>query len=289
MNISLKKMKYVVYIRVSTQAQGQSHLGLDAQLKECKSYIDKRSGKLLKVYEEVKSGSHQSVRPIVMEAIEHSKREQAILLVARLDRLGRSQAFLTFVRQSGVLIESVEHGKMSTMLFGIYAAIAEHERELISKRTKDGLAQARKNGVQLGRRDWGDAAVKPNARRKKVAEEHNQGALQILIDSRRAGETYSTIASKLERYNFRTQSGSVYSEVRLRQMMSKYNKGLLERATTLVVEDDEAAGAQEDGADHADEDQEGEGLPVGDSASAAGHDRDRVVVGHLEHPGKQKK
>ena len=246
-------IKYIIYIRVSTQAQGVSHLGLDAQLRECKQYVSRRNGKILTIYEEIKSGSHTSNRPIVLEAIAHAKKDDAVLLVARLDRLGRSQAFLTSVRQSGIKIESVEHGAMSTMLFGIYAAISEHERELISSRTKAGLAQAKLNGVVLGRHTWGSAHIKPNDNRHKQADEHHKAALHIMLDARKEGESYKSIVAKLDRYNLRTQNGNQYTDVHLRKLMRKH---LLKTVTIVADNNGESTCTNEDTAKHANKDQE---------------------------------
>ena len=247
-------MKYVVYTRVSTQAQGVSHLGLDAQVQDCTQYVAKRRGIILKIYEEIMSGSHKSKRHIVLDAIEHARKESAVLLVARLDRLGRSQAFLTSVRQSGISIESVEHGAMSTMLFGIFAAISEHERELISTRTKAGLAEAKKNGVQLGRRTFGDSYIKANDARHDTAVKRKAPVLEILRDSRADGDSYKCIVSKLDRYNMRTASGSQYTESMLRRMLCEYNKSL---PFELVVEH-EGNSAGEERTEHGDENQERE-------------------------------
>lgn len=244
--------KYVVYTRVSTIAQGESHLGLDAQVRDCKEYVSRRKGKIVKMFEEVASGSKSTKRPLVLEAIDCAQTNNAVLLVARLDRLGRSQAFLTSVRESGVKIESVEHGAMGTMLFGIYAAISEHERELISNRTKAGLAQAKKNGVKLGRCTWGDSYKISNEKRRLDAETHHKQALNVTIDSRKAGESYETIASKLERYNIRTQTGCLYTPTALRKLMSRYSP--LHRLAIITDDNGKATSSNEHATNNSNED-----------------------------------
>ena len=209
-------MKFVIYTRVSTVAQGESHLGLDAQLAECLRYA--RDGEVLRVFEEVRSGAHNTKRPLVQEAVALAQCHGAVLLVARLDRLGRSQAFLTELRQRGVEIHSVEHGQMGTMLYGIFAAVAEHERELISRRTIAGLEQAKLNGVQLGRRSFDGAQHLANTARRTASRQHHDTVLRILVDDRSHGISYREIADKLRKYNLKTQTGLAYSEARLRKL-----------------------------------------------------------------------
>jgi DNA invertase Pin-like site-specific DNA recombinase len=114
------------------------------------------------------------------------------------------------------------------MLFGIFAAISQHERELISARTKAGLEQAKKNGVKLGRNTFGDSYIKANDARRDAAEKHRAPVVEILKDSRQNGESYKSIAAKLDRYNMRTATGKPYTDIMLRRMMNEHVKHVVE-------------------------------------------------------------
>ena len=215
-------MRYVIYIRVSTKEQGESHLGLDSQLRRCRAYVTSHGGEVMAVFKEIASGGYQAHRPVAMEAIASCKARATTLLVSELDRLGRSLAFLTTVRQEGVMVESVHHGAMSTMVFGMYATMAERERELISLRTKAGMARAREAGVTLGSpAGFGDAGQAANATRRKDAADYHAKVLRIVAAGREEGNGYRQIAERLQHYGFTTQTGQPYTDARLRKLMSE--------------------------------------------------------------------
>lgn len=219
--------KYVIYIRVSTDAQGVSHLGLDAQKRACETYVKQQKGVIIAIFEEVQSGTDKrSRRPIIMQAIEVVKQTPAILLVAKLDRLGRSQTFLSTVRDMGIQIESCDHGQMGTMIFGIYATLAQVEAELISKRTKAALEQAKKHGVKLGNPNGWRSVAKSDVNRNEALK-HHAVVLRIISDSKKKGETYQMIADKLSTYGMVTQTGIPYTKEKLANIYCKYKDVLV--------------------------------------------------------------
>lgn len=120
----LKYEKYVLYLRVSTDKQGKSRLGLDAQQTMAAQYMDH----VIATYTEVESGKKDD-RPELDKALAHCKREGAAILIAKLDRLSRSVSFLFRLRDSGVEIEAADMPGMGTLEFGIRAVFAQHERE----------------------------------------------------------------------------------------------------------------------------------------------------------------
>ncbi len=140
---------YVAYYRVSTDRQGASGLGLDAQREAVRRFIGDR-GHLLSEFTEVESGRRHTNRPQLLAALEDCRRRRAVLLIARLDRLARNVAFIANLMEGGADFVAVDMPEANRLTIHILAAVAEHEREMISKRTKAALAQAKARGTRLG-------------------------------------------------------------------------------------------------------------------------------------------
>jgi len=147
--------KYVAYFRVSTERQGQSGLGLEAQHTAVKAYADG----IIHSFTEIESGKHDD-RPQLAAAIAMCKATGAALLIAKIDRLSRQAAFLLTLRDSGVQIVAADMPHAGTLEFGIRAVVAQHEREEISRRSSIAAALTAR-GVQTARggRTWGAAQV----------------------------------------------------------------------------------------------------------------------------------
>jgi DNA invertase Pin-like site-specific DNA recombinase len=140
---------FVSYLRVSTQKQGQSGLGLEAQRKAVEDYLNGGKWTVIEELVEIESGKNNR-RPKLIEAIELCKASGATLVVAKIDRLTRDAAFLLNLKDSGIEFIAADMPEANRLTIGIMALVAEQEREAISKRTKDALAAAKARGVQLG-------------------------------------------------------------------------------------------------------------------------------------------
>ena len=170
-------MKYVSYIRVSTQRQGRSGLGLEAQKEAIQSFLASRGGEVLPnaEFREVESGAHND-RPQLALAIERVRATGASLLVAKLDRLSRDAEFILRLRRSGVPFVCADMPEADSTTIGIMAIIAEKERELVKTRTKAALERAKARGKAVGNpngaKAFGENAGKGavEARRRKAAE-----------------------------------------------------------------------------------------------------------------------
>jgi DNA invertase Pin-like site-specific DNA recombinase len=130
---------YISYLRVSTQRQGASGLGIDAQRTAVNDYLRSIGGSLIQEYIEVESGSTKN-RPVLVLSIAHCKRDKATLLIAKLDRLARNVAFVSSLMEGGVEFLAVDAPYANRLMIHILAAFAEHEREQISERTRNALA-----------------------------------------------------------------------------------------------------------------------------------------------------
>jgi DNA invertase Pin-like site-specific DNA recombinase len=153
---------FIAYLRVSTDEQGRSGLGLEAQEAAIRAFVGP-SDRLLASVVEVESG-RRSDRPKLRDAIERCRRTGAVLLVAKLDRLSRNLPFLRSLIDSdiGVAFGDMPHvpaGAMGRFILTQMAAVAELEAGLISERTKAALAAAKMRGRKLG----GDRGYRPPA------------------------------------------------------------------------------------------------------------------------------
>ena len=142
--------KAVAYYRVSTQRQGRSGLGLEAQQYAVTTYGKHHRLDIEREFIEVESRDNNN-RPILKEALRYCRRYKAVLVIAKLDRLGGNVAFISALMESKVEFVAVDNPNAKKLFIHIMAAFAEDERERISLRTREALAAAKRRGVKLGR------------------------------------------------------------------------------------------------------------------------------------------
>jgi len=143
--------KFVSYLRVSTQRQGKSGLGLEAQRKDVTEYLNGGNWKLVQEVVEVESGKRSDRdRPKLAQALSLCRLHRATLLVAKLDRLARNVEFISALMASGVKFVAVDLPTVNDMVVHILAAVAEGEAKAISARTKAALAACKARGKRLG-------------------------------------------------------------------------------------------------------------------------------------------
>jgi DNA invertase Pin-like site-specific DNA recombinase len=140
---------FVSYLRVSTKAQGQSGLGLDAQRQAVADYLNGGDWRLIAEFVEVESGANDE-RPKLAEALARCRIHNATLVIAKLDRLSRDAHFLLGLQKAGVRFVAADMPEANEMIVGIMAVVAQAERKMISARTKAALAAAKARGVKLG-------------------------------------------------------------------------------------------------------------------------------------------
>jgi DNA invertase Pin-like site-specific DNA recombinase len=145
----MTKGNFIAYYRVSTVQQGRSGLGLEAQQDAIRHFMAGSSGQLVSEYTEVESG-RLTDRPQLLAAIAECRRKKARLLIAKLDRLARNAAFLFTLRDSGIEFICADNPAADRLTISILSVFAEHERDMISKRTKEALTAAKARGVKLG-------------------------------------------------------------------------------------------------------------------------------------------
>jgi DNA invertase Pin-like site-specific DNA recombinase len=141
--------KFVSYLRVSTDKQGERGYGLDAQRKAVADYLNGGSWELVAEFVEIESGKRND-RPQLAAALAACKRHKAALVIAKLDRLARNVAFIANLMDGKVDFVCCDMPQATRLTIHVLAAVAEHEREMISERTRNGLAAAKAKGVKLG-------------------------------------------------------------------------------------------------------------------------------------------
>ena len=147
--MSPAKPKFISYHRVSTDKQGRSGLGLEAQQATVKQYLTAHGGAELASYVEVESGKLDA-RPQLEAALLHCRQTRATLLIAKLDRLSRNVSFLFRLRDEGVKFQAIDIPDCNSLTLCVFAGMAQHEREIISQRTKAALAARKARGLALG-------------------------------------------------------------------------------------------------------------------------------------------
>jgi DNA invertase Pin-like site-specific DNA recombinase len=207
---------YVAYYRVSTDKQGKSGLGLDAQRQAVTAFVDRR-GEILTEFTEVESTRNQ--RPQLQAALEICRKKKATLLIARLDRLARNVAFISNLMESRVDFVAVDMPEANRLTIHILAAVAEYEREAISKRTKDALKVAKARGTRLGNPDP-LSALRVGAKALKVQTAEYHATVRPLIrDLRQQGLTLAAIAHELNRRHVPTARGGLWYAATVRNIL----------------------------------------------------------------------
>ena len=142
--------KYLAYYRVSTNRQGQSGLGLEAQQDAVRKYLALHDANLSGEFTEIESG-RKSKRPMLSKALDACRERGAILLIAKLDRLARNVHFISGLLEANVRFVAVDMPNADRFMLHVYAAMAEEEARRISERTKQALQAAKARGVVLGK------------------------------------------------------------------------------------------------------------------------------------------
>jgi len=218
-------MIFVSYLRVSTDRQGKSGLGLEAQRKAVLDHVAGK-GEIAAEFVEIESGKRND-RPQLASAIAEAKRTGAVLLIAKLDRLARNVAFIANLLESGADIAAADMPEANRFLLHVMAAVAEHEGRAISDRTRAALAAAKARGVALG---WSmperaaeqlAASRKGAAKNTAKADQHAGNMLPIIQQIEAGGASLRQIAAALNERGIKTARGGLWYAATVRNVLAR--------------------------------------------------------------------
>lgn len=221
-------MKLVAYYRVSTERQGRSGLGLDAQRQAVEQYARQHGARVLESFTEVESGKRDD-RPELARALLLAKVTGATLVIAKLDRLSRDAAFLLTLQKNGTRFVAADLPNADETTVGVLAIVAQRERDATSKRTKEALAAAKRNGVKLGnpngaaalrRAKKGNAAAVAAVKARADRQAHR---LAEIVDHLK-GEGVTSLGALAEALNARevlTPRGKQWHKASVRNLLAR--------------------------------------------------------------------
>jgi len=221
-------MHFVTYLRVSTDRQGKSGLGLEAQRKAVADHVAGK-GEIAAEYVEIESGK-RSDRPQLARALAEAKRIGAVLLIAKLDRLARNVAFIANLLESGVEIAAADMPEANRFLLHVMAAVAEHEAQAISDRTRAALAATKARGVALGWAMPGRAGEQRRAARRgaernaRKADQHAANVLPTIRQIAARGASLRQIADELNTRGIKTARDGLWYAATVRNVMARENE-----------------------------------------------------------------
>jgi DNA invertase Pin-like site-specific DNA recombinase len=207
---------YTAYYRVSTEKQGRSGLGLEAQREAVTRFAGTAP---ISEYVEIESGRRHENRPQLKAAMEECKKHHHRLVIAKLDRLARNVHFISGLMESGVDFVAADMPQANKLTIHILAAVAEHEREIISQRIKGALAIKKAQLALVGKKLGGprpmEALALANAAKQRATPPAE--VLTLMRGWRQEHKSFWTIAGELNRLGVRTGRGSRWyaSTVRL--------------------------------------------------------------------------
>ena len=213
--------RFVAYYRVSTDRQGRSGLGLESQRADVLDFINGGAANLIAEFTEVESGKRND-RPELERALALCRKEKAKLVIAKLDRLARNVAFISNLMESGVDFVAVDMPDANRLTVHILAAVAEHERELISERTRSALKAARRRGVKLGSPDPAKGSRAGVAAQKARADQFAANVAPVIREIQASGITSNLgIAKALNARGIPTARGGEWHAATVRNVLAR--------------------------------------------------------------------
>lgn len=218
-------MKFVAYYRVSTNKQEQSGLGLEAQRAHVQAFAQRLEGTILSEYTDIESGKNNK-RQELAKAMHQAKTMGATLLIAKLDRLSRDVNFISGLMKSDVQFVACDNPNATKLTIHIFAAMAEHEREQISDRTRRALAALKARGVELGTpanfSAEGRAKGRETRKQQALDNDANRRATAYAQQLISTGSNYTEVAAKLTAEGFTTSTGKSFSQpVQVQRLLNR--------------------------------------------------------------------
>jgi DNA invertase Pin-like site-specific DNA recombinase len=213
---------FIAYYRVSTQAQGRSGLGLEAQ----RTAVERHCGaQPIAEFTDIESGAKNN-RPQLQAALSHCKLTGATLVVAKLDRLSRNVAFLAQLQDSNIKFVCADMPEANELTIHVLAAVAQAERKMISTRVKEALQAAKARGRKLGGDRGNLPSVSATGRERSIqtrqgkAAERRQAIMPHVEAARAAGATtLQGIANHLNALHITTPQGGTWHPASVKRLI----------------------------------------------------------------------
>lgn len=213
--------KFIAYYRVSTDRQGRSGLGMEAQQQAVCDFLAGR-GELIESFTEIESG-RKNDRPQLSAALSACRYHKAALVIAKLDRLARNVYFISGLMESGVEFVAVDMPEANRLTIHILAAVAEHEREMISQRTKVALKAAKARGVKLGSPEPKKGAIIRAQVLRDKADRFAANTLPIIKELQSQGITsYEGLARALNARGIQTANKRKWYSTTVKNLLNRH-------------------------------------------------------------------
>lgn len=212
---------FVAYYRVSTDKQGRSGLGLEAQIAAVQQHTKRSGGEIAAAFQEIETGKH-SDRPQLQAALKVCRQKKAVLVIAKLDRLSRDPDFIGSLLKAEIDFVACDMPTANKLTIRIMAAIAEHEREAISQRTKDALKAAKARGQKLGNPRPDTATM--SRHRAGNARQFREGVYPLIRQLRDEGKTFRAIADHLNERGIRSQNNRQWHLEAVRLVLLRHDE-----------------------------------------------------------------
>ena len=228
----LSSRQVIAYYRVSTQRQGKSGLGLEAQRKAVVEFAAREGLELVGEHTEVETGNGADAldrRPVLAAALAEAKKLKVSVVVAKLDRLSRDVHFISGLMAQRVPFLVAELGiDADPFMLHLFAALGEKERTMISARTKAALAAAKERGVKLGGPALDKARVAAEEVRAAAADDFARHLAPVIAAIQKQGITgLRAIARELSARKVETRRGGTWTPVQVGELLKR-----LQRLTT---------------------------------------------------------
>lgn len=218
--------QFVGYLRVSTDRQGKSGLGIEDQKKTIVDMVEKNGGHIIKWFEEHQTATKKRIRIIQNEARSYCKQYDAVFITARLDRFARDYSFCRNLFESGDPFIFCDCPTADALELNIRAVFAEEEARKISVNTKNALAILKKRGIKLGTpKNFSNSGRKKGGETVKLqalTNEDNRKAMGFIEAWLESKNTYNDIANKLNDFGFKTSAKKPFTKYSVCRMIKLY-------------------------------------------------------------------
>jgi len=218
--------KYIAYLRQSTTKQAQSGLGVEAQREIIKNHL--KEGVILNEFVETETGKKND-RPKLIEALAQCRKNNAVLVCAKLDRISRNVAFTSKLLESDIEILFCDFPQANRLILHIISSIAEYEANLISTRTRQSLQAKKLRGCKLGKpqnliNKHRQAIINSNTTntQKATNNENNKRAAALIKAMSNEGKNFSAITTALNEQGFTTSRGGQFQIIQVQRIYKKF-------------------------------------------------------------------